>query len=180
MADAPGAQAAQQGQGAQQNQHDPPDPNAPFNMGRAAILFDTIMHRSDQRLEPLLHQLANMQQNMQHILAQAQQPQASQEPIASAKRKHETIANEALKKQYEPIKEMHIRVDAVADALSEASSNQKAITPEEALRLQKTLDEGKQFTTRRMKHLEVAIAEGWEVAKQMEKNAFMMELDEDM
>lgn len=149
-------------------------------MRQAAVLFNTIMRHSDQRLEPLLHQIADMQHDMQHISSQTQQPQASQDPIASAKRKHETITNEALKKQYEPMEEMHIRVDAVSEALSEASSNQKSITPEEALRLQKTLDEGKQFTIRRMKHLEVAIAEGWDVVKQMEKNAFMMELDEDM
>jgi plasmid maintenance system antidote protein VapI len=156
------------------------DPNAPFSMGQAAVLFDTIMRRSDQRLEPLLHQIADMQQDM-HVLAQAQHnPQAPQDPVATAKRKHEDITNEALRKQYEPLEEMTIRINAVSEVLSDASTNQKAITPEEALRLQKTLDEGKQFTSRRLKHLEVAIAEGWEVAKQMEKNAFMMELDEDM
>jgi hypothetical protein len=126
--DAPPQQ--QQQQHAPQGPRVPPvDPNVPFSMGQAVLLFDTIMRKSDERIEPLLHQIADMQQ----VIAQGQHlPQPPADPVATAKRKQEDIANEGLKKPNEPLEEMNIRVNAVTNALNQAATNQTPIFPEDS------------------------------------------------
>lgn len=155
------------------------DPNAPLSMGQASLLFDHIMRKSDERITPLLNQVNQLQNVIAaqgHLLA----AQPSNDPLSAVKRKHASITNESLKKQYEPLEEMQIRVDAVNETLAKVAEENRPIPPEEALQLQKTLDEGKLITSRRLQFLEVAHVEGWDVAKCMEKNTFLMELDDDM
>jgi hypothetical protein len=130
------------------------------------------MRKSDEKMAPLfqqVNQLQNVIAAQGNILA-AEHPH---DPLSSVKRKHETISNEGLKKQYEPLEEMQIRVDAISEALAKATEENMTISPDEALQLQKTLDEGKIFTSRRLPFFEVAHVEGWNVAKCMEKNSFL-------
>jgi hypothetical protein len=155
--------------------------NTPITKGQAAMLFDAVLQKSNDQLQPLVHQVAQLQ----HVLAQQQAhapASSSSDPFATIKRKAETITNEGLKKQYEPLEETKLRVDAVSETMKEAVENQRGLSFEETVALQKTLqtDEGSSVLSRRVSHLEIAIAEGWDVAKQFEKNTFMMELPEDM
>jgi hypothetical protein len=169
---------AQNGDQAQEQQHQGVDPNAPLNMGQASLLFEHIMRKSDERLAPLLRQVNHLEDL---IAAQGQNnpAQPSADPLSNIKRKHDAIFNEGLKKQYQPLEEVQIRMDAVNEAPAKAAEENRSISPEEASNLQKILDEGKQISSKRLQFLEVAHVEGWEVAKCMEKNTFLMELDED-
>jgi hypothetical protein len=86
-------------------------------MGQASLLFDHVMRTSDERIAPLLRQV----NQLQDVIAALANILAAQlhvdHPLSTVKRKHETITNEALKKQYQPLEEMQIRVDARVDAV---------------------------------------------------------------
>jgi hypothetical protein len=165
--------------GGSSNNAAPLNLNVPLTVGQAALLIDSALKKSDERLQPVLHEVIQLRET---VSQQQQQLSASiTDPFPSVKRKAESITNEGLKKQYEPLEEAKIRVEAVCETLQGVSEGgQKPIGPEEAAQLQKTLDEGVHVISRRLSHLEIAISEGWEVAKAFEKNAFMMELPEDM
>lgn len=95
------------------------------------------MRTSDEKIAPLLRQV-NQLQDVIAALANilAAQPHVDP-PLSVVKRKHETITNEALKKQYQPLEEMQIRVDArvdaVQDILAKAFEENIAIPPYEAM-----------------------------------------------
>lgn len=147
------------------------DMNSPLTVGQAAFLLDSALKKSEERLQPILHEI------VQRCKALAQQQlqvsSSSTVPFASIKRKADSISNEDLKKQYyEPLEEVKFRIDAISEKLQAFSEGgQKAIRREEAAQLQKTLNECVEFFSRRLIHLEIANSEGWEVVKAVEKNA---------
>jgi hypothetical protein len=105
---------------------------------------------------------------MQALKANQPAPAA---PYATTKRKADDITNEGIKKQYTPLEETKLRVEAMREKLQTVTEGaQPAIGPEEAAELQKTIDEGLDLVSRRICHLEIAHIEGWSVAQAMEKN----------
>jgi hypothetical protein len=79
------------------------------------------------------------------------------------------------------LEETKLRLDAVRDAVARVAAGEGApIGPEEAVHLQKTLDEGIALVSKRMHFLEVAQVEGWDVAKCLEKNELFLDLLDDM
>jgi hypothetical protein len=102
-------------------------------------------------------------------------------PFAGVKRRAEKIANEGIKKQFMPLEETKLRLDAVRDAVAGVAAGESVpIGPEEAVHLQKTLDEDIALVSKRMHFLEVAQIEGWDVGKCLEKNELFFDLPEDM
>jgi hypothetical protein len=102
-------------------------------------------------------------------------------PFAGVKRRAEKIANEGIKKQFTPLEETKLRLDAVHDAVAGVAAGEATpIGPEEAVHLQKTLDEGIALVSKRMHFLEVAQVEGWNVAKCLKKNELFLDRPEDM
>jgi hypothetical protein len=142
------------------------DKDQPLTVDQAFELFDKLLQSSEDRFRSTI---------------QRSRPAQPADPFATIKRRADAISNEGIKKQYVPLEETKIRLEAARDAVKEVVEGAKpAIGPEEAAQLQKTLDEGLAEVSRRIAHLEIAEVEGWSVAKQMEKNRLMMELPDDL
>lgn len=98
------------------------------------MLFDAVFQKSNDQIQPLVHQVVQLQ----HVLAQQQahaSASSSSDPFATIKRKAETIFNEGLKKQYEPLEEIKLRMDAVSDTMKEAVENQRGLSFKETVAL---------------------------------------------
>jgi hypothetical protein len=127
------------------------DKDQPLTVDQAFELFDKLLQKSKDRF------CSSIQKSL---------PAQSADPFASIKRKADAVNNEGIMKQYVPLKETKIRLEAARDAVKEVVEGAKpAIGPEEAAHLQKTLDEGLAKVSRRIAHLEIAEVEGWPVAK---------------
>jgi hypothetical protein len=100
--------------------------------------------------------------------------------LASKKRKADLMKNEGIKKQYAPIEEASLRMEAVRESLTSSVEEGTPLAPEDAAKLRDHLDEGISILDKRMAHLEVAQHEGWDVAKKMEENALVLHLPDDM
>lgn len=102
-------------------------------------------------------------------------------PFASIKRKADKISNDGIKKQFIPLEDTKLRLDAVRTTITGvAKGDTGPIGPAEAVQLKKTLDEGIDLVQKRMHFLEIAEVEGWSVAKCLEKNALSLKLLDDM
>jgi hypothetical protein len=121
------------------------DLNQPLSLAQAVELFDTISQRTETRI-------------MQTLKASQPAPAA---PYTTTKRKADDITNEGIKKQYIPLEETKLRLEAMREKLQTVTKGvQPAIGPEEAAELQKTIDEGLDLVSRRICHLEIARTEG--------------------
>jgi hypothetical protein len=103
-------------------------------------------------------------------------------PFSTIKRKAERFNNEGLKKQFIPLEEAKLRLDAVRSTMAGVAEggSGSSLGKEEAAQAVKTLDEGIRHIEKRMHFLEVDQVEGWNVAKCLEKNALFLDLPEDM
>jgi hypothetical protein len=106
----------------------------------------------------------------------------SSTPFATIKRKADQFSNDGLKKQFAPLEEAKLRLDAVRNTMAGVAegTSSSALGKDEAAQAVKTMDEGISHIQKRMHFLEVAQVEGWDVAKCLEKNALFLDLPEDM
>jgi hypothetical protein len=104
----------------------------------------------------------------------------SSTPFSTFKRKADQFSNDGLKKQFQPLEEAKLRLDAVRSTMAGvAEGGSSLLNKEEAAHVVKTLDEGISHIEKRMHFLEIAQVEGWDVAKCLEKNSLFLDLPED-
>jgi hypothetical protein len=104
------------------------DKDQPLTVNQAFELFDKLLQKSEDRFRSTI---------------QKSLPAQPSDPFATIKRRADAINNEGIKKQYVPLEETKIRLEAARDAVKEVVEGAKpAIDHEEATQLQKTLDEG--------------------------------------
>jgi hypothetical protein len=87
----------------------------------------------------------------------------SSAPFSTIKRKADQFSNEGLKKQFTPLEEAKLRLDAVRSTMASVAEGTSAgaIGKTEAEKVVQTLDEGISHIQKRMHFLEVAQVEGW-------------------
>jgi hypothetical protein len=134
------------------------------------------------QLKAILDSALTQQKNDILSAVKEQLGSISSTPFSTIKRKADQFSNEGLKKQFVPLEEAKLRLDAVRTTMAGVAegTSSSAIGRDEAAHAVKTLDEGISHLQKRMHFLEVAQVEGWNIAKCLEKNALFLDLLEDM
>lgn len=125
--------------------------------------------------------LAKMKEELSaSVTASVHDAVSSSSGLSGIKRRAADIKNEGIKKQFTPMEESMLRMQAVQQPLQAFVNGEiDSISQEEAARMTDYLDEGIAIASQRLQHLEIAETQGWSVAKKMEEAQLTLHLDEE-
>ena len=125
--------------------------------------------------------LARMKEELSaSVSASVHDAVSSSSGLSGIKRRAESIKNEGIKKQFVPLEESLLRMQAVQEPLKAfVDGDLDSISPDDAAKMSEYLDEGIQLVSKRLQQLEIAETQGWQIAKKMEENQLVLQLDEE-